>query len=142
MKTDSKQSETVAEAKSEATLAAPSCSACVQVLRHGESEPQWASKLVWWLASLASVPPREYREPKVGDIVIETTHRLGMARHGLGLIAAVGELIAIEKNETEGTIYTIRTLEGKEQRWSNAHMSVVDRPNAALSDARPKTPEI
>lgn len=129
IKTDSDKSETVAEAKSEATLAAPSCSACVQVLRHGDTEPQWASKLVWWLASLASVPPREYREPKVGDIVIETTHRLGMARHGLGLISAVGELIAIEKNETEGTIYTIRTLEGKEQRWSNAHISVVDRPN-------------
>lgn len=121
------------------TLAAAPCSAFVQVLRHGDTEPQWASKLVWWLASLASVPPREYREPKVGDIVIETTHRLGMARHGLGLIAAVGELIAIEKSETEGTIYTIRTLEGKEQRWSNAHMSVVDRPNAAGEPAPAKT---
>lgn len=116
-----------------------SCSAFVQVLRHGDTEPQWASKLVWWLASLASVPPREYREPKVGDIVVETTHRLGMARHSLGLIDAVGELIAIEKDDKRGTIYTLRTLEGKEQRWENAHMSVVDRPNAA-GERQPSEP--
>lgn len=114
------------------TLAPTACSACVQVMRHGDTEPEWASKLVWWLASLASVPPPEWREPRVGDIVVETTHRLGMARHGLGLIAAVGELLKIEETKEEGKIYTIRTLEGKEQRWSNADMSVVDRPNSDI----------
>jgi hypothetical protein len=128
MKTDSDKPETVAEAKSEATLAAPSCSACVQVLRHGDSEPQWASKLVCWLAGLTS-QNRVYLEPRVGDIVVETTHWIGMARHGLGLIDAVGELLKIEETKEDGKIYTIRTLEGKEQRWSNAMMAVVDRPN-------------
>ncbi len=132
-KTDSQQPETVAEANSEGTLAAPSCSACVQVLRHGDTQPQWASKLVWWLAGLTS-QNRVYLEPRVGDIVVETTHRLGMARHGLGLIDAVGELLKIEDSKKTGKIYTIRTLEGKEQRWSNAIMAVVDRPNAALCD--------
>lgn len=106
-----------------------SCSAFVQVLRRGDTEPQWASKLVWWLASLASAPPREYRKPKIGDIVVETTHRLGMARQKLGLIDAVGKLVRIEEGELGGTIYTICTLEGKEQRWQNAYMVVVDRPS-------------
>ncbi len=115
-----------------------SCSACVQVLRHGETKPQWASKLVWWLAGLTS-QNRVYLEPRVGDIVVETTHRLGMARHGLGLIDAVGELLKIEDSKETGKIYTIRTLEGKEQRWSNAMMAVVDRPNVHISDGGQET---
>ena len=114
-----------------------SCSACVQVLSHGDTEPQWASKLVWWLADVAS-RAHPWREPQVGDAVVEITHRLGMARHSLGLIDAVGELIAIEKDEKEGTIYTIRTLEGKERRWSNARMVVVDRPNVRMSEGADK----
>lgn len=102
------------------------CLAVVQVLPRGSKDRQWASKLVWWLASLAN-KQREHLEPEVGDTVVETTHRLGLAKHGLGLISAVGELIAIETNNETGTAYTIRTLEGKEQRWVNAKMEVLEK---------------
>lgn len=125
--------ETKPNEAAQAGCAAATCSAFVRVLRHGDTEPEWASKLVWWLAAIASVPPREWREPRVGDIVVETTHRIGMARHGLGLVAAVGELLKIEETKEQGKTYTIRTLEGKEQRWSNAMMAVVERPNSKLS---------
>lgn len=104
------------------------CPAMVKVLKHGQTEPQWASRLIWWIASLASCPPLEQRNPEIGDIVVETTHRLGMARHGLGLLDAIGELIAIEKLGDWDKIYTIRTLEGKERRWQNSSFSVVERP--------------
>jgi len=87
-----------------------------------------ASKLVWWLAGLAH-QNRVNLEPRVGDVVVETTHRMGMGRHRLGLIDAVGELLKIEDSQETGKIYTIRTLEGKEKRWVNAMMLVVDRPN-------------
>ena len=61
-----------------------------------------------------------------------------MARHGLGLIDAVGELLKIEETKEDGKTYTIRTLEGKEQRWSNAMMAVVDRPNVRMSEGADK----
>ena len=68
--------------------------------------------------------------PQVGDTVVEVTHLMGLARKQLGLVSAVGELIAIEgPDPTWGTSYVIRTLEGKEQRWQNAEMVTIDRPN-------------
>jgi hypothetical protein len=108
---------------------APGSASVVQVVRRGETEPQYASRLVWWIASLADWTSRV----KVGDIVVEVTHCIGMARHQLGLHSAIGELLAIEET-AEGTTYTIRTIEGNEQRWTNAKMCVVEsKPNHCLS---------
>ncbi len=93
----------------------------VQVVRRGETEPQYASRLVWWIAGLA-----DWTKPvKVGDTVVEVTHRMGLARKQLGLHSALGELLKIEETP-EGVTYTIRDIEGKEQRWTNAKMCVVE----------------
>ena len=108
-------------------LALPTGSASVvQVVRRGETEPQYASRLVWWIAGLA-----DWTKPvKVGDTVVEVTHRLGLARKQLGLHSAIGELLKIEETP-EGVTYTIRDIEGKEQRWTNAKMCVVESsPNS------------
>ena len=103
-------------------LALPTGSASVvQVVRRGETEPQYASRLVWWVASLA-----DWTKPvKVGDTVVEVTHRLGLARKQLGLHSAIGELLKIEETP-EGVTYTLRDIEGIERRWTNAKMCVVE----------------
>lgn len=97
----------------------------VSVSRNG-GESENASRLVWWLARAALRQMGRQPKPKVGDVVVEVTHLLGMARHRLGLLSAVGELLAIEEQEHLGPAYTIRTIEGKEQRWSNAEMVTID----------------
>jgi len=103
-------------------LALPTGSASVvQVVRRGETEPQYASRLVWWIAGLA-----DWTKPvKVGDTVVEVTHRLGLARKQLGLHSALGELLKIEETP-EGVTYTLRDIEGIERRWTNAKMCVVE----------------
>ncbi len=88
--------------------------------------PETASRLVWWLAKMAMQQMGRQPEPKIGDTVIEVTHLMGLARKRLGLLSAVGELIAIENDEQRGTLYTIRTLEGKEQRWENAELVTIE----------------
>lgn len=99
----------------------PGSASVVQVVRRGETEPQYASRLVWWIAGLA-----DWTKPvKVGDTVVEVTHRLGLARKQLGLHSAIGELLKIEETP-EGVTYTILDIEGKEQRWTNAKMCVVE----------------
>ncbi len=114
-------------------LAVAPCSASVvQVVRRGEADPQYASRLVWWIAHLA-----DWTKPvKVGDTVVEVTHRIGLARHQLGLHSALGELLKIEEGR-EGTTYTIRDIEGQERRWTNCKMCLVEGfyPNAELTDA-------
>jgi len=105
----------------------------LQVVRRGETEPQYASRLVWWIAGLA-----DWTKPvKVGDTVVEVTHRLGMARKQLGLHSAIGELLKIEETP-EGVTYTIRDIEGEDQRWTNAKMCVVESssPNVAYQPRR------
>lgn len=104
----------------------------VQVVRRGETEPQYASRLVWWVAGLA-----DWTKPvKVGDTVVEVTHRMGMARKQLGLHSALGELLKIEETP-EGVTYTLRDIEGIERRWTNAKMCVVE---SSSLNARGQTP--
>lgn len=92
-----------------AGLAATTGSAVTQVSVNGGA-PESASRLVWWLARMALKQMGLQERPKVGDTVVEVTHLLGLAKHQLGLVSAVGELIKIEKDEQRGTLYTIRTL--------------------------------
>lgn len=99
----------------------PSSTAVVQVVRRGETESQYASHLVWWIARLV-----DWTKPvKVGDTVVEVTHLLGMARHQLGLHAAIGTLLVIEKMD-EGVAYTIRDIEGRTRQWTNAKVCLVE----------------
>jgi hypothetical protein len=99
----------------------------VQVSRNGGPSEN-ASSLVWMIGRLALKAPYDHVcKPQVGDTVIEVTHLMGLARHGLGLLSAVGELLKIEQIEGEGEVFTIRTVEGFEQRWFNAMMYVVER---------------
>ena len=96
----------------------------VQVLRRGEIQPQYASHLVRWIVWLA-----DWTKPvKVGDIVVEVTHVIGLSRSQLGLHSAIGELLKVEQ-DTSGTTYTIRDIEGKEQRWTNAKICLVEERN-------------
>lgn len=115
-----------------------SSASVLRVVLRGETEPQYASRLVWWIAHLA-----DWTKPvKVGDTVVEVTHRMGLARHQLGLHSALGELLKIEE-EREGTTYTIRDIEGQERRWTNCKMCLVEAslPNNGLaSNQLPITP--
>ena len=83
-----------------------------------------AVAMVYWLAKLAMNQKGNWFDVHVGDVVVETTHLMGMPR-GLGLLSAIGELIKIEHVEGEGAVHTIRTIEGIEQRWLNAMFAVV-----------------
>jgi len=97
-------------------------------IRKNGGPPENASPLVWMIGSLAlKARYEDVCKPQVGDTVIEVTHLMGMARHKLGLLSAVGELVKVEQIEGEGEAYTIRTVEGVEQRWLNAKMYVVER---------------
>lgn len=58
-------------------------------------------------------------------MVVEVTHRLGLARKQLGLHSAIGELVKIEETP-DGVTYTLRDIEGIERRWTNAKMCVVE----------------
>lgn len=102
-------------------------SAIVQVSQHG-APPENASRLVWWLCRMALLQMGFKSRPEIGDTVVEVTHVLGLAKKRLGLLSAVGELIKIEKDDQRGTLYTIRTIEGKEQRWENAEMVTIEKP--------------
>lgn len=103
------------------------------------------------------------RHPQVGDLVFETTHRLG-ARNA-DMAATLGVLLAVEDRPlyaaeewdeaTEGkpcpteTVYVLRTLDGRRFTWTNA--SIIALPvctqeawqvaaNAdALGEMRPAT---
>ncbi|MFA5187648.1 MAG: hypothetical protein WC551_14300 [Patescibacteria group bacterium] len=99
----------------------------VPVSRNGGPSEN-ASPLVWMIVRLAlKARYEDVCKPQVGDTVVEVTHLMGMARHGLGLLSAVGELLKVEQIEGEGEVFTIRTVEGIEQRWLNAMMYVVER---------------
>lgn len=93
----------------------------VQVVRRGGATPEYASRLIWWIVGLA-----DWTKPvKVGDIVVEATHLMGLARKKLGLHSALGELLKIEETQ-EGKVYTLRDVEGIERRWTNAKMCLVE----------------
>lgn len=101
--------------------------AIVSISRYGAPEEN-ASILVWLLGRMALHAPYEATSnPKVGDIVIEITHLMGLAKHSLGLLSAVGTLLRIDDGGSQGEIYTIRTVEGIEQRWRNAMVYVLER---------------
>ena len=90
-----------------------------------------ANKWVWWLAKAAMELQslrRERLEPQVGDVAVETTHVIGLARHKLGLEAALGEIVSIEAGKY-GKIYTLKTMSGDLQKWENAMLVVLERPN-------------
>jgi hypothetical protein len=94
-----------------------------------------ASPLVWWIGRMAMKARYEdVCNPQVGDIVVETSHLMGMCRHRLGLMSALGELLKIEKIEGEGEVYTIQTVEGIEQRWENAIVYVVERAKKKVGE--------
>jgi hypothetical protein len=112
-------------------------SAFVPIKQYG-GETETASPLVWWLARLALRQMGRQPRPEVGDTVVEVTHLMGLARHRLGLLSAVGELVKVEADEHQMPIYTIRGLEGKETRWSNAEIVTIDRPNIGI-DKRDNT---
>ena len=99
----------------------------VPVSRNGGPSEN-ASPLVWMIGRLALKARYEaVCKPQVGDTVVEVTHLMGMARHRLGMLSAVGELMKVEQIDGEGEVFTIRTVEGVEQRWLNAEMYVVER---------------
>ena len=106
------------------------------VKTNGKTET--ASRLVWWIARLALHQKGHIEPAKVGDMVVEVTHLMGLARHQLGLLTAVGELVAIEDdsgvNHT-GKIYAIKGLDGKVTRWGNADVVAIER-------APTKTPDL
>ena len=96
-------------------------------------KPMKASKLIWWIARMAlryDSKCRRYREmvqkPRVGDIVVEYTHIIGMKKTRCGLYSAIGELLSIEEHERGETEYVIRTIEGDVQRWKNAEFLIVE----------------
>ena len=91
---------------------------------------QPASKLVWWIARLASlrVPYNgKIPKPKVGDIVVEVTHIAGLAKHQLGLHSAIGELLEIGEDEHKSPKYLIKSFDSNVGNtwWSNAYIAVV-----------------
>jgi len=96
-----------------------------------------ASRLVWWLIDLALALRQKEPHPaapRVGDIVVEMTHTIGLAKHRLGLVSAVGELIRIEEDSL-GKVWVIKTLEGgREVRWRNANVLVIERARNAIGE--------
>ena len=128
------QPTNVATPETKGGSAATIGSAFVPIKQYG-GETETASPLVWWLARLAMRQMGRQPRPEVGDTVVEITHLLGLARHRLGLLSAVGELVKVEADEHQMPIYTIRGPEGKETRWSNAEIVTIDRPNE--KDKRP-----
>lgn len=97
----------------------------VKVMYH--DKPELASMLVWWLALMAGEVTK-YRHPVVGDWVVESTHLVGTSRHKIGMLCAVGKLLKIEDDPEYKSekVYTILTLEGKEQVWRNSKMYCLD----------------
>jgi len=107
-------------------------------IRKNGGPPENASSLVWMIGRLAlKARYEDVCKPQVGDTVIEVTHLMGMARHKLGLLSAVGELLKVEQIEGEGEAYTIRTIEGVEQRWLNAKIYVVERRENIKAERQP-----
>lgn len=86
-----------------------------------QGNPAIGSKLVWWLAMLAG-KATSYRRPVVGDWVVECTHTAGTARHGIGMLPAVGKVLEItgEPGVLGPSCVKIMTIEGVVQNWSNA----------------------
>lgn len=109
-------------------------------------EPKTASKKAWWIAMLANeltMCRREWLEPRVGDVVVETTHTIMLARHQLGLDSAIGEIIEITDDAKRGKRYLLKGVDDKLAWWENARMVVIERRRhtAEVSDLReqPKT---
>jgi len=94
-----------------------------------QSQTQTANKWVWYIARLALElwGDGKRRDPVVGDMVVETTHLVGLARHKLGLECAVGELMEITTGDY-GKKYRIKTLSGEFQYWENCLLVPLDRP--------------
>jgi len=87
-----------------------------------------ASKLVWWLSSMAG-KASNYKEPTINDWVIETTHVIGCRGAQVGLLMAIGKIIKIDKNEMGSQVVTLLTIEGKEQVWENAMFACLESVN-------------
>lgn len=94
---------------------------------HPKPDTQEASRLVWWLAMLALKQLSLWREIRVGDWVIEASHILGLAKHRLGLMKAVGKVSHIHVSPSGDITYTLEGLDGKETSWGNASMIVIER---------------
>lgn len=96
----------------------------VEIKYQGKIEK--ASALIYWIR-IALSKNKDYSEPEIGDIVLETSHFFSTARKKLGLLCALGELIKIEKIDDFEKRYTIMTVEGKEQIWSNADLRIIKK---------------
>lgn len=92
-------------------------------------------RLVYWIAQLAMNNP-EYNKAKVGDIAVEVTHLVATCKQRKAFPHALGEIISIrtQKDLISGngeTVYTIRTIEGREQEWTNAMFALVEPAHLA-----------
>lgn len=88
-----------------------------------------ASRWVWLIAILAMKLPYPREKPRVGDIVVETTHLFSLAQHRIGLHKAVGELLEIDKDKNGQPAYLIKSIDpyvGKTW-WVNADITVIER---------------
>lgn len=95
-----------------------------------ESEKtETASRWVWWIANMAMNQPYPRKDPKVGDIVVEVTHLMGLTRARLGRHSAIGELLEIDESGGEwNKRYLIRSADPAEgdNWWGNARIEVVE----------------
>lgn len=100
-----------------------------------DEKTEMASRLVWWIARLASKQMGFQPRPQVGDMVVEITHTLGLARRRLGLLSAVGELLRVEAGGPLGPVYVIRNLNGEEARWENAQLVTIEKGRCEKEEA-------
>ena len=88
-----------------------------------------ASKYIWLVARLAMGLPYPRKTPEVGDLVVETTHIMGLARHKLGFEKALGYVLEIDDSDGEwNKRYLIESLDKEcgQTWWSNCLFEVVE----------------
>lgn len=92
-------------------------------------DTETASRWVWWIAELAMKQPHPRPTAKVGDIVVEVTHLIGLAHHQLGRHKAIGELLEIEEGGKYGTRYLIKSADPNEGEtwWENCRIEVIEQ---------------
>lgn len=76
-----------------------------------------------------SMTERDYDRPEIGDWAVEASHLIGMPRtKPVALPTAIGKVISKEM----GDVYTLKLLNGNEQRWENAMMRKLPNLDAAI----------
>ena len=116
----------------------PSNAADCSASSEGKTEP--ASRLVWWLARMASLQSYPRPDIKIGDTVVESSHLLGLCRHRIGLHSALGELVAIEGEWPYPKRFLIRSFDPTvgETWWANARVELVEQNEKRLASADKK----